>query len=384
MIERDITNFIRAVSREFSVISILGPRQSGKTTLAKMIFEGYDYVNLEDPEIAASASHDLRRFMHDHPAPVIFDEVQRFPLVLDAIQVWVDEHASQKAAYVLTGSDQPSLRGAISESLAGRVFISYLLPLSFAELRGHAELERGISVCRGFLPRVYSENATPSWLYQGYVSTYVMRDVNRLINLKDNLRFMTFITLLAARVAQVLNYNSIADELGVSVNTVKDWLSVLEASFIVFRLQPYYRNFGKRFVKSPKIYFTEVGLAAHLLGLHTPKETERDPLFGNLFENMVVANIRKNRFNAGNIQLGTAGMFYLRDSSGCEVDVVLEDGRRLDLIEIKSAMSFNADYAKSIEKYAKLIGPDYNSGKVIYAGTRAGYHSIDFINFADT
>jgi len=384
MIDRAINQFILSVSREFSVISILGPRQSGKTTFVKSLFSGYDYVNFEEPETAATASRDLKQFMQSHPAPVIFDEVQRFPLILDAIQVWVDEHPFPKASYILTGSDQPSLRGAISESLAGRVFIAYLLPFSFAELRGQIEFDRADSIYRGFLPRAYSENTTPSWLYQSYITTYVMRDVNRLINLKDNLRFTTFITLLAARVAQILNYNSLADEVGVSVNTIKDWISVLEASFIIFRLQPYYRNFGKRLVKSPKIYFNEVGLVAHLLGLHSPKEVERDPLFGNLFENMVVTNIRKNRFNAGNMQLGSAGMYFLRDSSGCEVDVVLEDGRRIDLIEIKSSMSFNADHTKSIEKYAKLIGDDFNSGKVIYAGTRAGYHGIDFVNFAET
>lgn len=350
-----------------------------------MIFKGYDYVNLEEPEVAAAAAQDLKQFLSQHPAPVIFDEVQRFPIILDAIQAWVDDHPYPKASYVLTGSDLPSLRGAISESLAGRVFVAHLLPLSFEELRGIATLDRALSICTGFLPRIYSEGATPEWVYHSYVSTYVTRDINRLINLKDNLRFTTFLTLLAARVGQLLNYNSIADEIGVSVNTIKDWVSVLEASFIVFRILPYFRNYGKRFVKTPKIYFTEVGLAAHLLGLRTAREVERDPLFGQLFENMVVANIRKNRYNAGDVRAETAGMYFLRDCSGCEVDLVLEGpGRKLELIEIKSAMSYNPDYAKSIEKYAKILGDDFGGGKVIYAGSRAGYHGIDFVNFAET
>jgi len=385
MIDRDITHYIRKVSREFSVIGIMGPRQSGKTTLAREIFHEYEYVNFEHPEVREEAKRDLKAFMNKHPAPVIFDEVQRFPLILDAIQVWVDEHGHPPASYIITGSNQPHLRGVISESLAGRIALAYLLPLSFNELRSITTFDRAESVLRGFMPRLYSSSQTPELLYENYLTTYVEKDVNQLINLKDTERFTALLRLLAARVGQLLNYASLANEIGVSAMTIQDWITVLEASFIVFRIHPYYRNFGKRFVKTPKLYFTDVGLASYLLDLRTPREVERDPLFGQLFENMVVADIRKNQFNAGNIRMGTAGMYFLRDKTGNEVDVALEiGGRRLDLIEIKSAMSFNADYAKSIEKYAKLIGPDYNSGKVIYAGTRAGYHSIDFVNFADT
>jgi len=384
MIDRSISVYISEISNEFSVISLLGPRQSGKTTLVKSLFPSYGYVNFEDVETLADARRDLKLFMREHPAPVIFDEVQQFPDILRQIQVWVDEHPFPKAQFILTGSDQPHLRGAISESLAGRIGIAYLLPLSFAELRGIAEADRSGSVYKGFMPRIFSEGATPERLYENYISTYVMRDVNRLINLKDRVRFTTFITLLAARVGQLLNYNSISDEIGVSVNTIKDWVSVLEASFIVFRLQPYARNYGRRFVKTPKIYFTEVGLAAHLLGMRTSQQAERDPLFGQLFENMVVADIRKNRFNSGNYRLGTAGMYFFRDNIGNEVDLVIEaEGRKLDLVEIKSGMTFNADYAKSIEKYAKLIGDDYHSGKVIYAGRRTQHNGIDFVHFAE-
>jgi len=367
------------------VIGIMGPRQSGKTTLAKSLFPDYEYVNFEHPEVREEAHRDLNSFMLKHPAPVIFDEVQCYPIVLNEIQCWVDEHNHPNASYILTGSNQPHLRGVISESLAGRIAIAYLLPLSFEELRGISTFDRAESVLRGFMPRLFSASQTPQLLYENYVTTYVEKDVNQLISLKDTERFTSLLRLLAARTGQLLNYASLANEIGVSAMTIQDWITVMEASFVVFRVYPYFRNFGKRFVKTPKLYFTDVGLAAHLLDLRTAKEVERDPLFGSLFENMVVANIRKNQFNAGNVRMGNAGMYFLRDKTGNEVDVALEaGGRRLDLIEIKSGMSYNADYAKSIEKYAKLIGPDFNSGKVIYAGTRAGYHSIDFVNFAET
>lgn len=382
MIARAISPYIDTLRRQFRVLSILGPRQSGKTTLVRALFPDYEYVNFEHQSTLAAASRDLDAFMRDHPAPLVIDEVQRLPEILSNIQVWVDEHPEMKASYVLTGSDQPHLRGALSQSLAGRVAVAYVLPFSFSELAGLETFDRARSAYKGFMPEIYSQGVDPDVLYENYITTYVQRDVNRLINVKDSMRFMTFLRLLAARVGQVVNYESLANEIGVSANTVKDWISVLEASFIVFRLQPYYRNFGKRFAKTPKIYFTEVGLAVHLLGLRNPAQVERDPLFGQLFENMVVADIRKTRFNAGNLQLGTAGMYYIRDNTGNEIDVVLEDGHRIELIEIKSAMSYNPDYARTIEKYAKIIGPEFRGGKVIYAGSPASYHSIRFLNFA--
>ena len=383
MIARDITGYVERIRKEFSVVALFGPRQSGKTTLARMLFSNYAYVNFEHESTLNAARSDLDAFMRLNPAPVIFDEVQRYPRILNEIQVWTDAHPGQKAAYVLTGSNQPELRGAVSESLAGRVALAYLLPLSFSEVRPSLGDSRSEPILKGFMPRIYSEGASPDLLYENYLSTYVQRDVNQLIGLKDTSRFTTFLRLLAARVGQTVNYESLANEVGVSATTVKDWLNVLEASFVVFRLQPYYRNFGKRFVKTPKVYFTEVGLAAHLLGFRTPEQLERDPLFGGLFENMVVANVRKNRFNRGVIEGGTAGMFYLRDNNGNEVDVVLEDGRDVDLVEVKSSISFNEDYAKGILKYAKVI-PEFRRGTVIYAGKPASSAGVDFVNFATT
>ena len=263
--------------------------------------------------------------------------------------------------------------------------MAYLLPLSFQELRGISSFDRAESVLKGFMPRLFSASVSPQLLYENYLTTYVEKDVNQLINLKNTERFVLLLRLLAARVGQLVNYDSLATEIGVSAATIRDWITVMEASFIVFRLYPYFKNYGKRFVKTPKIYFTDVGLAAHLLDLQTAKEVERDPLFGQLFENMVVANIRKNQFNAGHVRMGTAGMYFLRDKTGNEVDVALEvSGRQLDLIEIKAGMTYNADFAKSIVKYAEVIGSDYRHGEVIYAGIRAGYHNIDFLPFSET
>jgi len=385
MIDRKISSYISKISGQFRVIGVLGPRQSGKTTLARLLFPHHEYVNFERQSIMDEAKRDINNFMLAHPPPVIFDEVQCFPAVLNEIQCWVDEHPEQKAAYVITGSNQPHLRGVVSESLAGRIGLAYLLPLSFDEIRDIARLDRAGSVVKGFLPESFNAPMDIQDVYDNYLTTYVNRDVNQLINLRNTERFTTLVRLLAARVGQLLNYQSLAEELGVTVATIQDWITVMEASFVVFRIYPYYRNFGKRFVKTPKIYFTDVGLAAYLLGLRTAEEVVRNALFGQLFENMVVANIRKNRFNAGEHHGGTANMYFLRDKTGCEVDLVLEESYdRLDLIEIKSSMSFNADYAKSIEKYAKIIGSDFHSGKVIYAGTRAGYHDIEYVPFAET
>lgn len=381
MIERDISDYIRRISAQFSVISIVGPRQSGKTTLAKALFPNYNYVNFEWQSTYDEVSRDLESFMRMHPAPLIIDEAQCYPKILSNIQVWVDEHPEQKAAYVITGSNQPHLRGAVSQSLAGRVAMAYLLPLSISELKDKGPQDRVQAVCRGYLPRLYAENIQSELVYENYLTTYIERDVNQLIGLKDLSRFTILLRLLAARVGQLLNYESLANEVGVSAVTIKDWISVMEASFIVFRLYPYYRNFGKRFVKTPKLYFSDVGLATYLLNLTTAEQVERDPLFGSLFENMVVADVRKDRLNHGNIQGGSAGMYFLRDNTGNEIDLVLEDGRQIDLVEIKSGMSFNVDYAKSIEKYARII-PEFNHGSVVYAGAPALYHDIRFVNYS--
>ena len=378
MIQRHICEWVKLMAREYAVISIMGPRQSGKTTLAKMLFPDYGYVNLEDPDLRRAAEVDGADFMAKHPAPLIIDEVQRVPELLSRIQVKVDEVPSRKAAYILTGSHQPALRQGISQSLAGRVAIATLLPLSIGEIAESGSLpNREELIFKGFMPRIYGEGATPGPLYSNYLATYVERDVNVLLALKDKRQFETFLRLMAGRVGQLVNYESIAAEVGVSAATIKSWLSVLEASYIIFSLPCYYRNFGKRFVKAPKVYFTDVGLCCHLLGIREPSQVDRDPVFGGIFENLVVADILKSRYNKGL----EPDMYFVRDYKGFEVDLLVENGRKVDLFEIKSAASFHESFADNVNLLSKIMD---NVGRktVVYSGQPAAAQGVEFVNYA--
>ena len=281
-------------AKAFRIVTILGPRQAGKTTLAKMTFKNHNYVSLEEPEMRELATSDARTFLRRYHAPVVIDEVQRVPDLLSYIQSQVDEKPDEKGQCVLTGSHQPLLREQIAQSLAGRTSILTLYPLSFREIllhdRSFAEDTTQNWIYRGFMPEIYRADLNPTRFYQAYAQTYVERDVRQLVQVKEQLVFERFLKLLAGRIGQLLNFDSLASDVGVSAKTIRNWISVLEASFIVFRLPPYYKNLGKRPVKTPKIYFTETGLATYLLGIETPEQVERDPLYGNLFENMVVVN----------------------------------------------------------------------------------------------
>lgn len=378
MIQRQIGAWLKTMAREYAVISIMGPRQSGKTTLARMLFPDYGYVNLEDPDLRRAAEADGADFIAKHPAPLIIDEVQRVPELLSRIQVKVDETPSRKAAYIVTGSHQPALREGISQSLAGRVAIATLLPLSIGEIAASGALPgREELIFRGFMPRIYGEGATPGPLYSNYLATYVERDVNALLALKDRRQFETFLRLVAGRVGQLVNYESIAAAVGVSAATIKSWLSVLEASYITFSLPCYYRNFGKRFVKAPKVYFTDVGLCCHLLGIRNPEQVDRDPVFGGIFENLVVADILKTRLNNGL----EPDMYFVRDYRGFEVDLLVENGRMVDLYEIKSSVSFHEAFADNVSRLAGIMD---NVGRkaVVYSGRPASAQGVEFVNYA--
>lgn len=378
MIQRQIGEWLKMMAQEYAVISIMGPRQSGKTTLAKMLFPNYGYVNLEDPDLRRAAEADGADFIAKHPAPLIIDEVQRVPELLSRIQVKVDENPSRKAAYVLTGSHQPALRQGVSQSLAGRVAIATLLPLSIGEVAASCDLPgREELIFKGFMPRIYGEGATPGPLYSNYLSTYVERDVNAILALKDRRQFEIFLRLVAGRVGQLVNYESIAAEVGVSAATIKSWLSVLEASYITFSLPCYYRNFGKRFVKAPKVYFTDVGLCCHLLGIRNAEQVDRDPVFGGIFENLVIADILKSRLNRGL----EPDMYFVRDYKGFEVDLLVENGCTVDLYEIKSSASFHEAFADNVSRLAGFMD---NVGRktVVYSGRPASAQGVEFVNYA--
>lgn len=379
MIKRDAAEYVKRMAATFPVVSITGPRQSGKTTLAKGVFPGYEYVNLENPDSLREALDDGASFFRNHPAPLILDEVQRAPELLSRIQVAVDAEPRRKGMFVLTGSQQPRLKEGLSQSLAGRVAIATLLPLSIAELSATGRtLSREALMHCGFMPRLYNEAIAPFDLYENYLATYVERDVNQIANIKNKREFDIFLRVLAGRAGQLVNCQSIANDIGVSMPTVKNWISILEACFIVTVLPCYYRNFGKRFVKAPKIYFTDVGLLTHLLGISEESQISRDPLFGSIFENMVVMEAFKARLNRGL----PPDLYFIRDSGGTEVDIAAEQGRELHLFEIKASASYSADFTKSMDRISAAIG-GVASKTVIYSGQDLpNGKSAGYFNFA--
>ena len=382
MIKRKAADYIAGIAAKFPVVSITGPRQSGKTTLARAVFPDYEYLNLENPDTMHEAMADGASFFRNHPAPLILDEVQRIPELLSRIQVAVDESPRQKGMFILTGSQQPSLKDGISQSLAGRVAIATLLPFSMDELAEADVVQtRESYMHNGFMPRLYNERQKPFDVYENYLATYVERDVNQIANIKNRREFDVFLRVLAGRVGQLVNCQSIANDIGVSMPTVKSWISILEACFIITVLPCYYRNFGKRFVKAPKIYFTDVGLLTHLLGIREQAQIVRDPLFGAIFENMVVMEAFKAKLNRGL----PPDLYFIRDRSGTEVDLVAEQGRKLHLFEIKASASYSADFTKNMDRLSNGIG-DVASQSVIYSGRdlpngkSAGY--FNFTNIA--
>ena len=381
MIEREVTAVFRKAVKTHPVVAVFGPRQSGKTTLVRHVLPKYGYVNLENPKERRLASEDPESFFAQHPSPLIIDEVQRVPELLSWIQVRVDE-SGKKGEYVLTGSHQPLLKEKVSQSLAGRTALITLLPFSLSELvaAGYS-LTRDEAIYRGFLPLIYADGLDPTTANEEYYRTYVERDVRQLVQVENQAAFETFVRLLAGRIGQVVNFQSLSGDVGVDAKTLKRWMSVLEASYVVVHLQPYYRNFGKRLVKSPKVYFTDVGLAAYLLGITQSSQVVRDPLFGGLFENLVVLDLLKAKFN---FQL-RQDFYYIRDNSGIEVDLVLERNRKLNLLEIKGAMTPDNSFGVNMEKIRKCTD-DILSCNVVYAGEdwplKGGGRFVNFKNAA--
>jgi len=380
MIKRELQSVIQGFAKTYPVVTITGPRQSGKTTLAKMAFPSYTYCNLEHPENRLLAENDPKSFFKLFPSPLIIDEVQRVPEILSYIQVMVDEQKNN-GAFILTGSHQLTLNASISQSLAGRTALVTLLPFSLNELGAiHKNFDRDELLLKGFMPRIYDQNQEPTALYRNYLHTYVERDVRQLIQLKDLTRFENFIRLLAGRTGQVVNVASLASDTGVSSPTISNWLSVLEASYIIYRLQPYYQNLGKRIIKSPKLYFVDVGLASYLLGIESLKQIARDPLLGGLFENMVVMEAVKTRYNAGK----DANLYFFRDNHKNEVDLLFKSGQKLVPIEIKASRTYNTDFHKGISHFFKIKGADTN-GHIIYAGEKTmNINNIQIHHFKDS
>ncbi len=364
-------------SKYFPVVTILGPRQSGKTTLVKQFFKNYSYINMEEPEYYELAKSDINAFFETIKAPVIIDEIQRVPEILHKIQTIVDS-TKTNGQFILTGSFQQELKSGISQSLAGRTAILNLLPFSICELNlAGFDYSRDEFLYQGFMPRHYSENQPVDLLFRSYYQTYVERDVQTLLNVKNKALFEKFLHLLAGRIGQVINYESLANDTGVSKTTIEHWISVLESSFIIFKLEPYFENYSKRLIKSPKIYFYETGLAAYLLGIKNADQISRDPLVGNLFENMVILEILKAQLNKGMEK----SLYFFRDSKGFEIDLIIADGRNIIPIEIKSASTYNKDFSKNLKKMCDFA-PNVISPVVIYSGNlETKTDGVNFISF---
>jgi uncharacterized protein len=364
MIKRDISSELVLAAREYPVVTILGPRQSGKTTLARMTFPDLPYFSLENPDTRQIAQDDPRAFLEPIKNGAILDEIQRLPLLLSYLQGIVDE-PDLKSRFILTGSHQPLLQEAISQSLAGRTAILTLWPFSLGEIRTlGSNLDPFDLMVRGTYPRLHHDGLQQRRFYNSYFQTYVERDVRALINVSDLAQFQKFLTLLAGRVGQLINLTSLSNDTGVSATTIRKWVNVLKASYIIFELLPYFENTGKRLIKSPKLYFTDVGLASYLLGIADKEQAFRDPIRGQLYENLVIAELVKGAMNRGL----RPDVFFYRDSNGNEVDVLIKVKGQLIPVEIKSASTYTKSFAKGLKHFQQLRERNQELGVILYNG----------------
>jgi len=364
MIKRDMTAELLEAAKEYPVVTIFGPRQSGKTTLVQMTFPEKMYYSLEDPDVRMAAETDPRGFLAGLPEGGVLDEIQRLPGLLSYIQGIVDRE-KKAGMFILTGSHQPGLHQSVSQSLAGRTAVLTLLPFSLSELRNYRKNWEPLDlIVKGAYPRIHDKDLKPFRFFNGYMQTYIERDVRALINLKDLRSFQQFFTLLAGRIGQVVNYTSLSNDVGVSSTTIKNWISVLKASFVIFELPPFFENIRKRVVKSPKIYFNDVGLAAYLLGIETADQVSRDPLRGGLYENLLILEVLKSCLNYGK----RPELFFYRDTHGNEVDLIIKAARNLIPFEIKSAATFTPEFLKGIEHFRKIASDRCSKGYVLYNG----------------
>ena len=365
MITRDAEKTIHAMLRSFPIVTITGPRQSGKTTLAKAIFTDKPYASLEDPDIRLFARDDPRSFLDRFPDGAVLDEIQRCPELFSYLQSRVDADG-RMGLYILTGSQQFGLLSKITQSLAGRTAFLELLPFSLPELKKTDLLptQADTILYKGSYPPIYDRDIPPNIWFSAYTTTYIERDVRQILQIQDLETFQRFIRLCAGRTGQLLNFSALASECGITHNTVKSWISVMEASYIVFLLRPHHANFKKRLVKTPKLYFYDVGLVSWLLGIRTPEHITNHPLRGALFETFILSELLKSRMNKGE----RPSLFFWRDSNGNEVDVIEEQGGKLHPIEIKSGKTLSTESTAGLKKWLKLAQEKGTSPTLIYGG----------------
>lgn len=376
IIHRDITEILRVYAKSFRSVLIVGPRQSGKTTLAKQVFSEKAYVSLENPDEYEIANQDPRAFLNRFTKGAILDEVQRAPILLNYLQEVLDVQ-DEDGLFILTGSNNILLQEQITQSLAGRIGILDLLPLSYHEL---SEKFRSVDlmdlIVRGSYPEVIVKSRNPSVWYASYIRTYVERDVRQIKQIEDVLLFQKFLRLCAGRVGQLVNLASISNACGVNVRTAQSWLSILESTYVVRLLQPFYENYNKRIVKSPKLYFYDTGLACALLNIKTRDELRLSHFHGALVENYVFAECLKRSLN---FQSGEQ-FFYWRDNNGVEVDLIIMNGTKLLPIEIKSAQTYNKEFSSNLKKFMSYSGNE--KGLVLYDGAQE-FEGIDHVQVAN-
>lgn len=365
MIPRQATTILKSLAKGYPVLAITGPRQAGKTTLAQDAFPDKPYVSLEDPDTRTFAQEDPRGFLEQLKDGAILDEVQRCPALFSYLQTRVDA-SKRMAEFVLTGSQQFGLLSNITQTLAGRVGLIQLLPFSLQELRhGNVPVPRlNELLWRGLYPPIHDRKLAPDRWFANYVMTYVERDVRQLIEVQNLSLFQRFLKMCAARCGQLLNLSSLANDCGVTHKTISAWLSVLEAGYVIFLLQPHHRNFGKRLVKTPKLYFHDTGLVAYLLGIQDAAHLSIHSARGALFENLVINELMKYRFNQGL----NSNLYFWRNNTGEEVDVLIEQGEYLIPVEIKSGQTFNTDFLTGLKKWADYAGSAALPAHLIFGG----------------
>jgi predicted AAA+ superfamily ATPase len=377
MIKRDIQNLLKTYATSFRAVLLVGPRQSGKTTLAKTCFPNKDYVSLENLDERFLAQNDPRAFLNRFKNGAILDEIQRAPNLFNYLHEILD-NTEEDGLFILTGSNNVLLEGNVNQTLAGRIGILDLLPLSFNEIR-HSKDEFKLSelILTGFYPEVVSKNRNPKLWYSSYIRTYIERDVRQIKQIEDLLLFQKFLRLCAGRVGQQLNLSSISNSCGINIKTTQSWLSILESTYVIRLLQPFHENFNKRIVKAPKLYFCDTGLVCSLLNIKTTDEIMLSHFRGALVENFIIMECIKNSLNSGDGKQ----FFYWRDNNGIEIDLVILDGDQYTPVEIKSAQTYTKDFTKNIKKFISFS--EVSNGIVLYDGQQSfnGSDGIDVMNW---
>jgi len=362
MIKRTMQDFLMKVAKGFTVITITGPRQSGKTTFVKQFFSDYIYLDMEDPDLRIAMAEDPRSILKEPMGRYIIDEFQYVPSVLSFVKLMSDKSQLQ-AQFVLTGSNQYQMMTNLSQSLAGRTVILQLLPFSYQEIYAqHREPLQDV-LFKGFYPRLIAQQMEPQVFYSSYLNTYLERDIRLLSKVHDLNLFHKFLGLCAGRTGSIVNKTALANQTGVDIKTVVNWLSLLQTSFIIYFLQPWHANLNKRLVKSPKLYFYDTGLVCRLLRIRESRELENHPLFGQIFETFIVSEYLKGNYNRGL----DAPLYYYRDSGGNEVNLIIQQGSKLMPIEIKSAQSFHPSFLKNI-RYLRNTSVTFSQASIVYAG----------------